>query len=269
MKKLFYLGFALVLAAGVGCAITDYPIITDNDQGLGDGGGIVNTNGKAHLITSQVATLWPDGADELFSQVDQKVNGDQTITTYNNYSTMYPIFHDDLYCNPDWQGCAIVTAPNPAVGDADPFDYSWNQSCGGSRSLSLLVSYGARSYGECGRAAWTYAQKLQVLNAMNQAADGTLFGTINATNFSMVLSGANGSVNVPVISSANYRLLQGRKLLVDTNATLGSNLTAFANAAKQASNDGRVTLSVSLYGVTRDFNMKIRDEAVRNNSRRY
>ena len=32
MKKALYLGFCLVLAMGVDCAITDYDLIVDNDQ---------------------------------------------------------------------------------------------------------------------------------------------------------------------------------------------------------------------------------------------
>jgi hypothetical protein len=155
MRKLFYLGFCVVLATGVGCAITDYELITDTDQLNGaETDAVVNTNGKAHIMeSSQVATIWSDGTDELFSMVDQKANGDRTITTYNNFTSTYPAddpWHDDLYCNPDWNGCAIWSAPDPEVGDVDRFDGSWNQNCFGSRSLSVLAAT-TRYIGECGR----------------------------------------------------------------------------------------------------------------------
>ena len=39
------------VAAAWGCAITDYEMITDNDQlrTAGNGSTVVNTNGKAHM----------------------------------------------------------------------------------------------------------------------------------------------------------------------------------------------------------------------------
>ena len=61
MKKALYLGFCLVLAMGVGCAITDYELIVDNDQvSNGQGTGVVNTNGKALIMSGGIATIWSD-----------------------------------------------------------------------------------------------------------------------------------------------------------------------------------------------------------------
>jgi hypothetical protein len=152
MKKLLYLGFCMVLAAGFGCAITDYGTITDNNQTKGGGSGPTNTNGKAHINeTSQIATIWPDGTDELINFVDQAGDGTGSLTTYNNFSTGGdPTFHDDLYCNPDWNGCSVFTAPDD--NDGNLFDGTSNANCSGARSLSILLSTG-RYYGECGRAA--------------------------------------------------------------------------------------------------------------------
>ena len=132
MKKVLYLGFCLVLAMGVGCAITNYSLITDNDQvSNGQGSGVVNTNGKAKMTSQQVATIWPDGSDELFSFIDQKADGTAVITTYNNFSTGGdPTFHSDLYCNTAWNGCAIWTAPDDNVGDI--FDGTFNANCAGA-----------------------------------------------------------------------------------------------------------------------------------------
>ena len=81
MKKVSYLAFCLLLVAGFGCAITNYGIITDNDQvSNGQGSGVVDTKGKAKLFeSSQIATIWPDGTDELFSMIDQKADVWPTI----------------------------------------------------------------------------------------------------------------------------------------------------------------------------------------------
>lgn len=164
MKKVFYLAFCAVLSLGVGCALTNYALITDNDQvSNGQGTGVVNTNGKALVKqSSQVATLWPDGADNSVWFVDQGASGDRVLTTYNNFSSAYPIFSDDLYCSPDRQGCAMITAQDPEIGDADIFDYSWNSNCSGSRSLSVLLST-SRYYGECGRAVPSLNDRLSML----------------------------------------------------------------------------------------------------------
>lgn len=164
MKKLFYLAFCAVLSLGVGCALTDYDLITDNDQvSNGQGTGVVNTNGKAYVKqSSQVATLWPDGADNYTWFVDQSAGGDRVLTTYNNFSTAYPIFADDLYCSPDRQGCAITTADDPQSGDADPFDYRLNLNCNGVRSLSILLGT-TRYYGECGRSIASLNDRMSML----------------------------------------------------------------------------------------------------------
>lgn len=164
MKKLFYLGLCALLTTGVGCAITNYELITDNDQvSNGQGTGVVNTNGKAMIKqSSQVALIWPDGADTTVWFVDQAANGDRTLSTYNNFSAAYPIFQDDLYCSPDRQGCAIVTASDPEVGDVDIYDYSYNPNCSGARSVYYLTGT-TRYYGECGRAL-ALTDRLSLLN---------------------------------------------------------------------------------------------------------
>lgn len=160
MRKLSYLGFCLVLALGVGCAITNYPVITDNDQlgpgGAQPGGFIVNTNGKAHIIeTSQVSWLYTDGHhEEGFSFADQNSAGDQTLTAYINFSLPGDAtFHDDTYCSPDWNGCAFWTADNPVVGDVNVFDGTHNLACfQGRGGWGTKTSVGGRLT-ECGRVA--------------------------------------------------------------------------------------------------------------------
>jgi hypothetical protein len=136
-----YLGLCVVLVLGAGCAITDYPVIVDKYSGE-----TVNTNGKAMIAnTSQVVTVFSDGADNLFTMIDQKANGDGVLTTYNFYTTDGTYFLDHDYCTPDWNGCAIVTAPNGGYY----FDRTWNWNCSGIRSICIYAA--TPRYGECGR----------------------------------------------------------------------------------------------------------------------
>ena len=231
MKKALYLGFCLVLAMGVGCAITDYDLIVDNDQvSNGQGTGVVNTNGKALIMSAGIATIWSDGTDELFSMVDQKANGDRTLTTYNNFSTAgEPTFRDDLYCNPDWQGCSIFTAPDPEVGDVDSFDGTTNVNCFGARSLSLLLGT-TRYYGECGRAKMSLSDRISMAN-MGRIT--TVFGKegllydINRNTTSLTLNNNAGvSMNLPITGDYSMFVSENGRRQITLNATnpLGANV---------------------------------------------
>jgi hypothetical protein len=191
MKKLLL--FAVALTTGFGCAITNYSLITDNDIG----GGAVNTQGKAYIRqSSQVATTYPDGSDNLMWFVDQNAAGDRVLTTYNFFTTNGFIFKDDIYCSPDKSGCAVLTAQDPETGDADIFDYTFNANCSGIRSLSLLLST-SRYYGECGRAGGDRMQK--ALSFVGQMTPETingktwLKGVLNSTNTTYILNNHNGS----------------------------------------------------------------------------
>lgn len=263
MRKLFYLGFCLVLAMGVGCAITDYSLITDNDQvANGQGSGVVNTNGKAHIIeSSQIATIWPDGTDEYFSMVDQKANGDRTITTYNNYSTGgAPTFHDDLYCNPDWSGCAIWSAPDPETGDADIFDGSSNLNCAGARSLSLLLAT-SRYYGECGRAKMSLSDRLALANmgrlGTQMGREGLLFD-LNRNNLSITLNNNAGfASNLAITGDATLFLsANGRRLgtLNATNPLLANVGRGFADFLRTYGTN-RTTVTVTYNGISMNWDL--------------
>jgi hypothetical protein len=192
MKKL--LTFAAVMALSLGCAVTNYSLITDNDVG-----GTVGTNGKAYIKQSaQIAFQYPDGTDNLIWFVDQATgSGNRTLYTidfHRDYPAQSP-FKDDLYCSPDWSGCAIVTAPDPEVGDTSIFDNSQNQNCTGWRTLSLLTST-SRYYGECGRAKGDRIRT--VLNLANQmtpvSVNGTtwLKGVVNSSNLTYIVDNNNG-----------------------------------------------------------------------------
>jgi hypothetical protein len=265
MRKLFYLGFCAVLAMGVGCAITNYALITDTDQLLnGDDVtyGVVNTQGKAHILEgSQVATIWSNGTDELFSMVDQTAGGDRTITTYNNFTSDYPAerpWHDDFYCNPDWQGCAIWDANDPEVGDTDIFGGKWNQNCNGSRSLSLLVSSG-RFYGECGKDTLNPAIDERVA-LMTYGYLGTLNGEeglwfdYDKTNSSVRVNG----VNMPIPDGSLFVTGNNEMAFFADNPLIQHTLRAFGSVAPPGT---IITLHGSYYGIDWERDMKVFGDA--------
>lgn len=274
MKKLFYLGFCLVLAMGVGCAITNYDLIVDNNQvkqqkgagpvcdtlGLygyfGHCGFVVNTSGKAHIIEgSQAATGWPDGYDEIINFVDQKANGDRVLTTYDNFSADFPIFHSDVYCNPDWQGCAVTTSQDPQVGDASIFDYSLNAHCFGARSLSLLLST-YRFYGECGRSIDQFAAGLSMLE--KQGNSYYILLTPANTN-ALLRSMSDGTTtavglnfDIPVTISGNIG-----NAFVKFNAS-NPLVSALANQLNQvvSQHGSGFNTTVQVNGLSKNFSMK-------------
>ncbi len=269
MRTLAHLCFCVAVALGLGC-ITDYPVITDNDQdhdtgsSLGGGGNAplpVNTNGRAHIReSSQTALLYEDGTDELFSFVDQKANGDQTLLTYNNHSGLagQPTFHSDLYCNPDWQGCAIWTAPNPNDPGDQPFDGTPNENCLGFRSLSILVATG-RYYGECGRTRLALEDRLALLGQGKLTRRLGRIGLIydlDATNFSIALDNNAGTVtSLPFRGDARVWYGGGPdpRATVDlTNPLLGTVGRSYANWLAEHGTD-HTTATLCYAGICAPF----------------
>lgn len=148
MRKLFYVGFCAALMMGFGCALTNYDLITNEYDGT-----VINTNGKARVMSGQLALGWSDGQDNSQWYVDQKANGDRSLTNYNYFTEpgANP-FVSDLYCTPEWTGCSMISADDPQVGDASIFDFTYNINCDGIRSIYYVLST-TRYYGECGRSA--------------------------------------------------------------------------------------------------------------------
>ncbi len=271
MTKLLYGALSVAVAVGLGCAITEYPIITDNDQtSTGQGSGVVNTNGKAKLFPSPfgiVVTNWADGTDQLFSHIDQKSDGTATITTYNNYSAGGEVpFLDDMYCNPDWNGCSIFTAPDN--NDASIFDGTLNANCSGARSLSLLQSYYLR-YGECGRSRMSLEDRLAFLNMGRLGHAYGMEGLFyTATNQNLTVQAANGggtqmlsfSGSVPVAFFA-----KDRRVLADlTNPLLRSGADSLLNFIA-ATGDDQVNFTIAYNGISMEFKTKILVEALQRN----
>lgn len=140
-----------VTALSIGCACSDYPIITDD---RGDYSGVIRTGHKAYIVPSvSVAQVWDDGSDELFTMVEQNRYGDQKLYAFNNFDpTASVVFLDQTYCDWRFGGCEVVRCWNPHQDAVDdPFDYELFRDCSGFRSLGLLLSQSTR-VGECGDA---------------------------------------------------------------------------------------------------------------------
>lgn len=255
MKKIFVLACAVALTMGFGCALTDYDLIVDNQYG-----GTVNTNGKAYVkFSSQIATTFPDGTDNLYWACDQKPNGDRVLTTYNYFTTGGDPFLDDLYCTPDRGGCAVVTAQDPQTGDVDPFDYSWNQNCSGSRSLSLLLG-SSRYYGECGRVRSSdrVLKGLALANqmdAVNINGRTWLHGNLSALNTSAIFNKGGSAYSLPITGQLGLFVdAPARRVTIDASnpltATMVKNLVNFNNSHNGNGMTGEVTLNGVSSGTT-------------------
>ena len=175
MRKLVYTAFIAAVVLSLGCAITNYPVIFDTagpdaDQVLDHGYEMAYIKPDG-----DVALIYDDGSDNLYTLVSQTWEGDQWLKTYNNFDASASIFFlDQTYCDPNRQtDCAVWVAWNPDLPDNyphgassgsgnvtdDPFDGTFNEDCSGARSLSLLVSMTSR-IGECGSGLWADKQAL-------------------------------------------------------------------------------------------------------------
>jgi hypothetical protein len=259
MKKLLLI--ALLAAFSLGCAVTDYPVIFDS-RGADGNGVMTGQYDLAYITTSQVATLWDDGSDELFTLVSQDWKGDQWLKTYNNFDPSGAIiFLDQTYCDPTFDSsfCAIATAWNPDLPNAyphgdqgagygnvdDPFDYVADFNCNGARSLSLLVSYTSR-YGECGSSVWADRQgaayEFSLLDKVNFRGQSVYHIPVDSTVASFTVNGSEmpvyGRFNMymndklqvafPMTPNARYQLNAINRVIerdghfMDVNMTYGS-----------------------------------------------
>jgi hypothetical protein len=275
MKKILLI--ALLAAISLGCAVTDYPVIFD-DRGADDDGVMSGQYDLAFIITSQVATIWDDGTDELFTLVSQNWTGDQWLKTYNNFDGSGLVtFLDQTYCDPTFDSsfCAIALAWNPDLPNAYPhgdqgagynnvdvpFDYILDLNCNGARSLSLLISYTSRYFGECGSSVWADRQgaayEFSLLDKVNFRGKSVYHIPVDSTVASFTVNGAEmpiyGRFNLymndrfqvafPVTPNARYqlnaidRVIQRDGHFMDVNMTYGSlsanfkvNVTTVQNA---------------------------------------
>lgn len=259
MKLLF---FALLAACSLGCAITDYPVITDSRGADGDG-VMTGQYDLAYIIpSSQVATIWDDGTDELFTLVSQNWGGDQWLKTYNNYDPTGAVqLLDQTYCDPNFDSnfCALATAWNPDLPDDDPFDYVYDENCSGLRSLYYLVSYTSR-FGECGSGLHAdrqgFALEFSLLDKVKFRGENMYHVPIDSTVASFTVNGAE----MPIYG--RFNLYMNDKLQVAFPVT--PNLRYQRNAIDRiVQRDGNV-LDVNLTYGSLNANFKISVPTVRN-----
>lgn len=272
MKKMFYLAFVLVLATGLGCALTDYrsftpynppTFITDNDQvNQGQqGSGLVNTTGYAHVReSSQVAITTTAGQTEHLWFVDQNSAGDQTLKTYQNVTAPgSPTFHDDQYCNPDWSGCAVWTADVPATA-AIPNYFAggrFNGNCDGAANLFYLwaTTRGYGSYGECGRGVGiSPSNKLSLIAGFQAASNNTFTKSIDGRNTTIIahspITSASSLIRMPGNAFLTLSMHAGQNRLVfdGTNPVLRNTALALEKFVK--TNGPNLALDVTIDGIT-------------------
>ncbi len=245
MKKLLFALLALTVVAA-GCAITDYPVITDS---RGDYSGIIRTGHKAYIVPSgSVATIWDDGTDELFSLVFQNQYGDQKIYTFNNFDpTAAVTFLDQTYCDWRYDGCQLAEAWNPANDLIDDvFDYTYFPDCSGARSLSLLVSYTAR-FGECGDRAMFTSQAMAAefanLATTTWRGETAYVVPMNSSNLSVTLNKGGVSSSMPIVGSFNGILTDKLQLILPMTPNARHELRWLSDYSAQNGNRVDVNLS--------------------------
>jgi hypothetical protein len=152
MRKLALLGLVAAFALGsLGCALTNYELIRDDEPGEATWQVVKTVNDVKYMTFSQVAFIYSDGADNLFSTIKQDANGDRLIITSNAYDRgpTGNYFFDDTLCDTPDHNCWIAKADDPEIGDVSLFDRIDQPNCLGYRSLFKLLS-DTRFYGECG-----------------------------------------------------------------------------------------------------------------------
>jgi hypothetical protein len=198
-KSLFVL-VILAQAFALGCALVDYPVIEDS---RGDYEGIIRTGHKAYIQpTFRVATLYPDGSDEIFWMVYQNSYGDQKLYTFNNYDPSGAVsFLDQTYCDWKFEFCEVSRAWNPIQND-DEFDYEFFPDCSGWRSILTIVGLAPfQRVGECGDrvalggGAQALAGMLANLDETTWRGERAYHLPIDADRFSATLESAGGTVS--------------------------------------------------------------------------
>ncbi|ANM31877.1 hypothetical protein ABI59_23410 [Acidobacteria bacterium Mor1] len=199
--RLSRIAFLALLVAGAGCHISDYSLITDNNQtNVGGGPGeIRDTRGQAKLVhSSQWAYLMADGAHEALNYVRQNADGSQTLTSHDNLSVEGDAtFSDDLYCSPEREGCATRRSfdKDPTDRDEDPFNTRVLFECPAANTLCMSLST-YRYYGECGRTGTLSLQdKLSLWNMGTLVQVGgveALHYQVDRSNLSIVLENDEG-----------------------------------------------------------------------------
>ncbi len=267
MKKLLGILLVTALVAAVGgCALTDYPVITDD---RGDYSGVIRTGHKAYITqTSQVATIWPDGSDELFSMVYQNAYGDQRLYTFNNFDpTATALFLDQNYGYCDWnyEGCEIVRAWNPHQND-DALDYEFFADCSGARSLSLLVAQQNR-LGECGDGLFSadvqgLAGEFADLATTTWRGETAYVIPVSAANTSVALDG----VVVPLYGQFNGFVTDRLQVMIPMTPNARHELKWLSRWI--AENGSSATATISWGSLSTDVQVRFAEQGIHHNADR-
>lgn len=239
---------AMVLLS-LGCTVTNYPVITDS---RGDYSGVIRTSHKAYIIpTSQLATIWSDGSDELFSLVYQNQYADRTIYSFNNFDPTASVkWLDQTYCDWRYEGCAHLVSDDPHQDWLDdPFDYEMFGSCSGARSSCMLISMYARN-GECGDAIFSDFQSLAAefadLPTTSFRGERAYIVPVNAANTSIVLTDKDGiSTAMPLYGQFTGFLDSELRTVIPMNPNMKLQLGWLANYARRS---GKVQSAEITYG---------------------
>lgn len=263
MRKLLYSVLVLALLTSLGCAITNYGVITDD---RGDYSGVIRTMHKAYVVpTGQVATIYADGSDELFTMVYQNQYADRTLYTFNNFDPTGAVnFLDQTYCDWRYEGCEIVRARDPRQDWLDdPFDYEFFGDCSGARSLSLLVDQGSR-LGECGDRLFSDIQGLSAefaeLPTTTFRGETAYVVPMNAGNTTITLD----DTNMPLYGQFTSFLTEDLQLVIpmtpNTKLQLGwlanhvnTNGTRANLAITYGSLQGSVDLAIAIDGINHNI----------------
>lgn len=269
MRKLL-LGAILLAVMAAGCAITDYPIITDT---RGDYTGIIRTGHKAFIIPyyGQVATIWSDGTDNIFSMVYQNQYGDAKYYTFNNFDPtgLVMFFENGIgsYCDWRYTGCEITRAWNPHTGIDDVFDYEFFPDCSGARSLSILISYGSRYYGECGDGRFqsqAFAAEFANLPTTMFRGEPAYVLSMNAANTSLVFNGVDSA---PLYGQMNAVITPDLEVAVPMTPNTRHLMGWVSNWIGQ--NGPNATLSVTYGAVNTEFNVRFAGDGIAYNLSRF
>ena len=298
----------LAVGFATGCALTDYPVITDADQtNSKKGEHVVNTSGQAVVAQeSQVIKTLGDKDYEFVWYVDQDDDGNQTIYTRTATNPAGTIaFVGYTYLNNDRTGCWNYRADNPAEGDEDIFDNEANPDCEGTDLVAAFLSKGARTaeggkdaagHGNGGSVATStsdgslaglsFSEQLDVAYTFManepgcdaDCQDNTGFGawakdiSVTPDNFGITFTADNGAEHTLAVDGVRTVVdVQNNRLWVDTRTgNLSSVVSGLADFVEANGRDGTISITYEQAGVTGSMEARVASaEDLRDLAERY
>ena len=272
IRSLFVLALAGSLF-GVGCHVSDYPIITDD---RGDYSGIVRTGHKAYITPSfTAATIWADGSDETFTMVYQNQYGDQKLYSFNNFDpTACVLYLDQTYCDWRYDGCPAATSWNPVQND-EIFDLEqdfYDFDCSGARSLCVWIAMEAR-IGECGDGAFrhdvqAFFREFSLLESTSWRGERAYVLPLHAGNTDLTLVATDGSRwSAPVFGTTTGIVTDRLQLALP----MTPNTRHTINWARQwaADHGSRATAEIRYGGIEADIEISLAREGLAYNASRF